>query len=94
MNVILGPYFDNIIARVLKSGRAASQTEVIRQALIDYDRRLSAEDRAFVRAMDADMADIRSGKSKLIPAEDVAKELGLPWPRSLSKTKRVTSSKR
>lgn len=78
LTVNLGPPFESIINSLIKRGYAGNQTEVIRQALILYDRTVREEEAVLVRrAVEAEMAEIRSGKAKTYTLEEVERELDL-----------------
>lgn len=78
LTVNLGPPFEAIIDSFIKKGYAGNQTEVIRQALILYDRQAREEEAVLVhRAIEAEMAEIRSGKAKTYTLEEVERELDL-----------------
>ena len=48
MNVNLGEYYQSIINKALGMGLAGNQTEVIRQALLDYGRKIDEEEAILV----------------------------------------------
>ncbi|MGA9141817.1 MAG: hypothetical protein WBZ29_16445 [Methanocella sp.] len=77
-NINLGTPYEEFIDRVIKKELAGNRTEVIRQALACYKREIELEEVILVRkAIDAEMAEIESGKQKTHRWEDVKKELGL-----------------
>lgn len=68
MNVNLGAPYNLIIQRLIGKGYAGSKTEVIRQALLAYERNIEYEEVMLVnKGVEAEMALVKSGKSKLIP---------------------------
>ncbi|MFH1107214.1 MAG: hypothetical protein V1787_04935 [Candidatus Micrarchaeota archaeon] len=70
MNVNLGAPYELIIKRVIEEGYAGSQTEVIRQALLSYDREL--EEAVLVRrGIGAGRQLIKAGEVKTVPYEKV-----------------------
>ncbi len=72
----LGTPYEGIIERIIKKGYAGNQTEVIRQALLNYDRYLEEEEARRVEiAVEAEMKKIRSGETKTYPLEDALKKL-------------------
>ena len=80
VNVILGAPYEAAIKRIIARGYAGSQTEVIRQAILTYETVLKdkeEEHRLVAKAVAAELADIKSGKVKLIPFDEVKKEYGL-----------------
>ena len=76
-NVNLGAPYDFIIEKIIKSGYAGNQTEVIRQALRAYDKQLEEEQERMLvsKKVEAAMADIKSGKAKTYTLEEVRQRL-------------------
>ena len=65
MNINLGPPYEAIISKVIAKGYAGNQTEVIRQALIIYERRLEEEEVRLVnKGIELEMQEIKQGKLK------------------------------
>jgi Arc/MetJ-type ribon-helix-helix transcriptional regulator len=78
VNVILGAPYEAAIKRIIASGYAGSQTEVIRQSILAYEKVLKAEEMRLVgKGVEADMADIKSGKVGVITLEELEKKYGL-----------------
>jgi len=79
MNVNLGTPYERIMASLIEKGYAGNQTEVIRQALVAYDRQVCFEEEARLvhKAVEIEMAEVRSGKVKTTPMAKVMKEAGL-----------------
>jgi len=78
VNVILGAPYEAAIKRIIARGYAGSQTEVIRQSILAYEKVLKAEEMRLVgKGVEADMADIKSGKVGVITLEDLEKKYGL-----------------
>jgi len=76
MNVNLGEYYQSIISKAMQMGLAGNQTEVIRQALLDYGRKLDDEEAMLVeRGVRAEMEKMK-GK-RWIPMKEVMKKAGL-----------------
>jgi len=76
VNVNLGTPYETIIERLIKKGYAGNQTEVIRQALMSYEREIEEEEVRLVnKAIEAEMAQVRSGKIKAHSVEEVKKRL-------------------
>jgi Arc/MetJ-type ribon-helix-helix transcriptional regulator len=72
----LGTPYEAIIERVIKKGYAGNQTEVIRQALLNYDRYLEEEEARRVNvAIEAEMKKIKSGETKTYPIDEALKKL-------------------
>lgn len=77
MNVNLGAPYEAFIQRLIERGYAGNQTEAIRQALTAYERQLDEEEVRLVhKAVEADMEEIRTGKVKTIPFEELKKKYG------------------
>jgi Arc/MetJ-type ribon-helix-helix transcriptional regulator len=75
MNVNLGEYYQAIISKAIQKGLAGNQTEVIRQALLDYSRKLDEEEAMLVeRGVRAEMEKMK-GKKWTTHAQ-LKKELG------------------
>jgi Arc/MetJ-type ribon-helix-helix transcriptional regulator len=72
----LGTPYEAIIERIIKKGYAGNQTEVIRQALLNYDRYLDEEEARLVNlAIEAEMKKIKSGETKTYPLDEALKKL-------------------
>jgi len=70
LNIILGAPYEKIIANALKKGQAGTKAEVIRQALKLYQRYFEDEETLVARAIERDMAKIRSGEMKTTSLEE------------------------
>ncbi len=78
MNINLGAPYEAIMERLIERGYAGNQTEVIRQALIAYEREIEEEEVLLVRkGVELTMQEIRSGRQKTRPMEKVFKEARL-----------------
>jgi len=78
MNVNLGTPYERIMTGIIERGYAGNQTEVIRQALVAYDRQIRSDEGLLVhKAVEEEMKEIRRGKEKTIPMAKVMKEAGL-----------------
>ena len=78
MNVKLGTPYEAIVIKVVEKGYAASHTEVIRQALIEYERKLDEEEVQLVnRGIELEMQEIRQGKTKTISLAALKKRHGV-----------------
>lgn len=74
MNVNLGEYYQAIIGKAISRGLAGNQTEVIRQALLDYGRKIDEEEAILVhKGVMAEMEEVHSGKAKLYTWDEVKK---------------------
>ncbi|MBU0591195.1 hypothetical protein KKF81_01945 [Candidatus Micrarchaeota archaeon] len=75
MNVNLGTPYEAIIAKVIKKEYAGNQTEVIRQALLLYDRFLEEEEVRLVnKGIEIEMDAIKSGKLKTKTMDQIKKK--------------------
>ena len=73
--VTLGSPYERIIKKIIEKGYAGNQTEVIRQALINYERDIDEKEMELVgKAVDREMAEMLNGKAKTHSAEDVFAE--------------------
>lgn len=78
MNINLGIPYENIIQSIIHKGYAGNQTEVVRQALLNYKRFLEEEESWLVhKGVEQEMEKIRSGKTKTYSYEEVLKKAGL-----------------
>ena len=78
MNINLGAPYESILARLIEREYAGNQTEAIRQALVAYEHQIEEEEMRLVhKAVEMEMQDIKSGKTKTHAWADVKKELGL-----------------
>ena len=65
MNVDLGVPYETILKKVIEKGYAGNQTEVIRQALLNYERMIEEEEVKLVnKGIEQEMQDIKEGKVK------------------------------
>lgn len=72
MNINLGAPYEATIKSIIEKGYAGSQTEVIRQAILAYERIIEEEELALVhKAVEIEMADIEAGKSKTYSFESI-----------------------
>ena len=64
MNIIIGPPYEAVIKRIIEKGYAGNQTEVIRQAILDYERMLEEEELMLVhRAVTVEVREIEAKKT-------------------------------
>jgi Arc/MetJ-type ribon-helix-helix transcriptional regulator len=78
MNVNLGTPYESILRRIIEKGYAGNQTEAIRQALTEFDRKISEEEVALVhKAVEFEMGRIDSGEVKTYSWEAVKKRAGI-----------------
>jgi Arc/MetJ-type ribon-helix-helix transcriptional regulator len=77
MDIDLGAPYEAFVQRIIEKEYAENPTEVLRQALVVYERQIEEEEMRLVhKAVEVEMEEIRSGKVKTIPWEEVKKELG------------------
>lgn len=75
MNFNLGAPYEAIIEKLIEKGYAGNRTEVVRQALMAYERDIEEEEALLVhKGVEFEMQEIKSGKVKLIPFEKIKKE--------------------
>ncbi|MGD0953143.1 MAG: hypothetical protein ABR985_12250 [Methanotrichaceae archaeon] len=76
MNINLGTPYEATIKRIIEKGYAGNQTEVIRQAILAYERMLEEEELTLVhRAVEIEVEEIDAGKSKTFSFEEIKKIL-------------------
>jgi Arc/MetJ-type ribon-helix-helix transcriptional regulator len=74
MNINLGAPYEAAIKSIIEKGYAGSQTEVIRQAILAYERMIEEEELALVhKAVEIEMEDIDAGKITTYSFEDIKK---------------------
>ncbi|MFZ2471956.1 MAG: hypothetical protein WAW52_08455 [Methanothrix sp.] len=74
MNINLGVPYEAAIKSIIEKGYAGSQTEVIRQAILAYERMIEEEELVLVhKAVEIEMKDIEAKKSKTYSFEDIKK---------------------
>ena len=78
VNVNLGTPYEAIVEKVIEKGYAGNQTEVIRQALLAYERNLEEEEVRLVnKGVELEMQEIKEGKVKTKSLEAVKKKYKL-----------------
>ena len=78
MNINIGIPYEVIINKAIEKGYAGNQTEVIRQALLAYERMLEEEEVRLVnKGIELEMNEIKIGKVKTKPFEEIKKKYGL-----------------
>jgi Arc/MetJ-type ribon-helix-helix transcriptional regulator len=76
MNINLGAPYEMAIKRIIEKGYAGNQTEVIRQAVLAYERMIEEEELMLVhRAVETEMSEIEAGKTKMHSFQDIRKIL-------------------
>ena len=75
MNVNLGIPYESIVNKAIEKGYAGNQTEVIRQALLAYERTLEEEEARLVnKGIQLEMQEIKEGKVKTKSLEQIKKK--------------------
>jgi len=78
LTIDLGVPYDAIMDKLLNRGYAANKSELIRQALILYDKTVDEEEISLVRtAVESMAAEQKSGKRKTYTLEEIEKEFNL-----------------
>ena len=76
MNINLGVPYEATIKRIIERGYAGNQTEVIRQAVMAYERLLEEEELQLVhKAVRIEMDEIKNGRVKTHSFNDIKKIL-------------------
>ena len=71
MNINLGVPYETIVKKIIEKEYAGNQTEVIRQALLVYERLIEEEEVLLVnKGIELEMQEIKQGK---INAKDISK---------------------
>jgi Arc/MetJ-type ribon-helix-helix transcriptional regulator len=74
MNINLGAPYEAAIKSIIEKGYAGRQTEVIRQAILAYERMIEEKELALVhKAVELEMEDIDAGKITTYSFEDIKK---------------------
>lgn len=78
MNVDLGIPYETILKKAIEKGYAGNQTEVIRQALLNYERMIDEEEVKLVnKGIELEMQDIREGRVKTKSTNSIKKKYKL-----------------
>jgi Arc/MetJ-type ribon-helix-helix transcriptional regulator len=76
MNINLGVPYEAAIKRIIEKGYAGTQTEVIRQAILAYERIIEEEELMLVhKAVEIEMEEIESGRGEIHSFKDIKKML-------------------
>jgi Arc/MetJ-type ribon-helix-helix transcriptional regulator len=76
MNISIGSPYEAVIKRIIDKGYAGNQTEVIRQAILAYERMLEEEELMLVhRAVTVEVSEIESKKTPSFSFDDMKKIL-------------------
>ena len=78
MNINLGAPYEAIIQRFINREYAGNQTEVIRQALLAYDKMAEEEESILVhKAVEIEKEENQSGKIRMKTLEELKKKYGI-----------------
>lgn len=78
MNANLGVPYEAIVKKAIEKGYAGNQTEVLRQALLAYERQLEEEEVRLVnKGIELEMQDIKEGKIKTKTLAQIKKKYKL-----------------
>jgi Arc/MetJ-type ribon-helix-helix transcriptional regulator len=76
MNISIGSPYEAVIKRIIEKGYAGNQTEVIRQAILAYERMLEEEELMLVhRAVTAEVNEIEARKTSTHSFDEIKKIL-------------------
>ena len=76
MNIRIGSPYEAVIKRIIEKGYAGNQTEVIRQALLAYERMLDEEELMLVhRAVTLEVSEIEKFKKNQTRSFDEVKKI-------------------
>ncbi len=76
MNISIGSPYEAVIKRIIEKGYAGNQTEVIRQAILAYERMLEDQELMLVhRAVTGEMNEILAKKSPSHSFDEIKKIL-------------------
>ena len=75
MNVDLGVPYEAIMKKAIEKGYAGNQTEVVRQALMNYERMIEEEEKELVaKAVKIEMDEVKAGSIKTKSFGEVKKK--------------------
>jgi Arc/MetJ-type ribon-helix-helix transcriptional regulator len=76
MNISIGSPYEAVIKRIIEKGYAGNQTEVIRQAILAYERVLEDEELNLVhRAVTVEVREIKANKTPTHSFDEIKKLL-------------------
>ncbi|VVB72698.1 Uncharacterised protein [uncultured archaeon] len=76
MNINLGAPYETAIKSIIEKGYAGNRTEVIRQAILAYQRMIEEEELMLVhKAVEAEISEMQTRKAKAHSFEDIRKIL-------------------
>ena len=72
MNISIGSPYEAVIKRIIEKGYAGNQTEVIRQAILAYERMLEDEELMLVhRAVTVEVREIEAKKAPSFSFDEI-----------------------
>ncbi|GAA5261646.1 hypothetical protein [Methanocalculus sp. MC3] len=72
MNINIGRPYEEAIRRIIDKGYAGNQTEVIRQAILAYERMIEEEELLLVhRGVSIEMGEVLAGKTPLTSLDEM-----------------------
>jgi Arc/MetJ-type ribon-helix-helix transcriptional regulator len=72
MNISIGPPYEAVIKRIIEKGYAGNQTEVIRQAILAYERVLEDEELMLVhKAVTVEVSEIEAQKIPFFSFDEI-----------------------
>jgi len=75
MNVDLGVPYEAILKKAVERGYAGNQTEVVRQALLNYERMIEEEEKELVtKAVKIEVGEVKAGNIKTKPFAKIKKK--------------------
>jgi Arc/MetJ-type ribon-helix-helix transcriptional regulator len=76
MNIDLGATYEAAIMSIIEKGYAESQTEIVRQSVLAYERMIEEEELVMVhKAVEIEMKDIESRECKTYSLDDIKKSV-------------------
>ncbi len=76
MNISIGTPYEAAIKRIIEKGYAGNQTEVIRQAILAYERMLDDEELMLVhRAVEVEVKELEADEAKSFTFDQIKKLL-------------------
>ena len=76
MNISIGAPYEAVIKRIIEKGYAGNRTEVIRQAILAYERMLEEQELMLVhRAVTAEVREIETKKAPSFSFDEIKKVL-------------------
>jgi len=74
MNINLGAPYEMAIKRIIEKGYAGNQTEVVRQAILAYERMIEEEEMILVhKAVEVEMEELQAGRIKSHSFQEIRK---------------------